>query len=274
MSKAKIYYYDIGDYLSREEKLKIIKDFKSMSNLPFKMLKPNEHGDWINKRSDSFSDYIPIFPEKNFNSKTQGFFIGQSNGLKTGRDAWSYNFSKKELENNISQTISFYNKQRDFFSEKSKIDLNLKVKEYINYDNEKISWDDYLIRGIKNNQEINFAKLNIQESIYRPFVKLNLYNEKKLIQRTYQIPKLFPDKKYKNIVICVPGLGSTKSHSVLITNHIPDLGFNSASQCFPLYYYEEREKANPGLFDAVGDSEYIRRDGVYGKELKSNTEKM
>ncbi len=48
MSKAKIYYYDIGDYLSREEKLKIIKDFKTVDNISLKVLKPNEHGDWIN----------------------------------------------------------------------------------------------------------------------------------------------------------------------------------------------------------------------------------
>ena len=31
--KAEIYYYDIGDYLSREQKLDIITNFKSMENL-------------------------------------------------------------------------------------------------------------------------------------------------------------------------------------------------------------------------------------------------
>jgi predicted helicase len=34
------------------------------------------------------------------------------------------------------------------------------------------------------------------------------------------------------------------------------------SQCFPLYYYEERNKQTKSLFDDDGDSEYIRRDGV------------
>jgi predicted helicase len=36
--KATIYYHDIGDYLNREEKLKIVSDFKSFANeqLPFK----------------------------------------------------------------------------------------------------------------------------------------------------------------------------------------------------------------------------------------------
>ena len=81
--KAKIYYYDIGDYLSREEKLKIIKDFKSMSNLPLKVLKPNEHGDWINKRNDAFETFIPMAPEKKFDMKTQSVFNIQGPGMLT-----------------------------------------------------------------------------------------------------------------------------------------------------------------------------------------------
>jgi predicted helicase len=32
MSKAKIYYHDIGDYLNRGDKLAIVKEFKSVAN--------------------------------------------------------------------------------------------------------------------------------------------------------------------------------------------------------------------------------------------------
>ena len=62
--RAEIYYYDIGDYLSREEKLKIIDEFGSMEKLPFTRLIPNEHGDWISKRNDKFGTWIPIDPDK------------------------------------------------------------------------------------------------------------------------------------------------------------------------------------------------------------------
>jgi predicted helicase len=50
--------------------------------------------------------------------------------------------------------------------------------------------------------------------------------------------------------------------SLLISNKISNLHFNGDTQCFPLYYYEERQKQSPGLFDAIGDSKYIRRDGI------------
>ena len=71
--KAEIYYYDIGDYLSREQKLDIIASFKSMKNLPFTRLKPNEHGDWISQRNDKFGTWISIGDKDNKDNKSTFF---------------------------------------------------------------------------------------------------------------------------------------------------------------------------------------------------------
>src|ERR1051326_5197034 len=57
-------------------------------------------------------------------------------------------------------------------------------------------------------------------------------------------------------------MGASKDFSVLITDCIPDLQVQMNGQCFPLYYFEERKKHNPGMFDEDGESEYIQRDGV------------
>ena len=109
--KAKIYYHDIGDYLNQKEKLEIISSFESINNIDWKNLKPNEHGDWINKRNDVFDTFIPIEPEKKFNLKTQTFFNTYAVGVGTNRDVWSYNFSKNELGSNMGNMIGFYNEQ-------------------------------------------------------------------------------------------------------------------------------------------------------------------
>ncbi len=66
----------------------------------------------------------------------------------------------------------------------------------------------------------------------------------------------------ENKVICTTGVGSTKEFSALITSNAPDVQLKSNTQCFPLYYYEERQKSAPGLFDQGGESDYIRRDGI------------
>ena len=104
MSKAKIHYYDIGDYQSREDKLSIIKQFGSVENIPWTILEPNEHGDWINHRNEMFKDFIPIEPDKKLNVKAKSFFVVNSRGNETGRDAWMYNFSSFKVENNIGSS--------------------------------------------------------------------------------------------------------------------------------------------------------------------------
>ncbi|GHU35968.1 hypothetical protein FACS1894172_18390 [Spirochaetia bacterium] len=67
--KAKIYYYDIGDYLNREEKLGIIKKFSSISSINWQELHPNEHGDWLNQRNDVFGSFIAIGDKDDKNNK-------------------------------------------------------------------------------------------------------------------------------------------------------------------------------------------------------------
>ena len=52
--KAVIQYHDIGDYLSREEKLAIIVQKRSIldSSMEWTQIHPNTHGDWLNQRND------------------------------------------------------------------------------------------------------------------------------------------------------------------------------------------------------------------------------
>ena len=83
MNKAKIHYHDIGDYLSREDKLRIIKQFGSVERIPWTILEPNEHGDWINHRNEMFKLFIPIEPEKKFATiEMRGFTMLLNEHLK------------------------------------------------------------------------------------------------------------------------------------------------------------------------------------------------
>ena len=117
-----------------------------------------------------------------------------------------------------------------------------------------------------------FNEESIQLAQYRPYFKQNAFFNRQLNDMIYLLPKIFPTPDKENIVICVPGLGSTKDYSVLISNIIPDLGFCDASQCFPLYYYEEKgnsgvriqDAAQTPLFAAAEEetSYYQRKDGV------------
>ncbi|MCI6863260.1 type ISP restriction/modification enzyme [Anaerobiospirillum succiniciproducens] len=98
----------VDDYLTREQKLAQLDLIKTITNASMTEIKPDEHGDWLNLRRDDFTKFLAIKNEGNDSAST---FKLSSNGVKTNRDVWSFNSSKKALESNFTRCISFYNAQ-------------------------------------------------------------------------------------------------------------------------------------------------------------------
>jgi len=103
---CELHYYDIGDYLSREEKLDRIEAFGSIDGIDWQTIMPNAEGDWINQRDAEFDTFIPLGDKK---KGSQAVFAIYSPGVKTNRDAWAYNMSRDSLEANMSRMIAAFN---------------------------------------------------------------------------------------------------------------------------------------------------------------------
>lgn len=262
--KATIYYHDIGDYLSREQKLKKISEFGSVdsSELQWEIVAPNEKGDWINQRGGIFDSLIILGDKEDKNNKQVVFVPFYSRGLATARDAWCYNSSSESLNANIKRSMDFYNDQR--------YQLSKGFIKDVEYDLTQISWTTSVLNLALKNQEITQDKIGEKViSLYRPFFKQIGYYSRFWNERVYQLPKLFPTSKYKNLVICVKGIGD-KDFSCLIADCIPDLQVIFNGQCFPLYWYEENKNKQQtlSLFDTESSDDYIRRDGITDWILK------
>lgn len=252
-TKATIYYHDIGDYLSREQKLALVRKFKSVDSkaLKWQLIHPNEKGDWLNQRDGAFDEFIGMTPEKKFKTSSQSWFILNSRGNETGRDTWVYNYSQKALNNHINIIVNEYNKN-----------VGCKSKDELNYDETKVSWTSSLISKVLKGQSIHNENI-FADGVYRPFCKMRTYRGEDLIHRYGQFREIFPTPDSKNVVICVSGIGGTKESSTFVTNHIPDLNIlDAGTQCFPLYWYEKKESLQLSLFDEEPQAEYVRRDGI------------
>ena len=263
--KANIYYHDIGDYLTREQKLEIIKNFRSIRNIEWKNIQPNEKNDWINLR-DGLFDSLVLLGDKADKNLKQSFFVPYySNGAKTNRDAWVSNFSKSAVIKNVKRTITFFNYESERYALSNH---KINVEDFINNDETKISWSRAFRYDISKNRKYKFNDNALTRTMYRPYSKLQTYFDRQLTNDVALLPMLFPSEESKNLVICVPGLGSTKPYSALISDILPDLGLNAACQCFPLYWYEENKNRQKTLFDEETGEDYIRRDGITDWILK------
>lgn len=255
---ARIYYHDIGDYLSREEKLRIIRNMGDISNplMQWVTITPNEHGDWLNKRSEQFKLYTPLGDKIDKKNKKTFFVPYYSNGLKTQRDPWCYNSSLPVVEKSAKEQIDFYNEQREKLAKKEISDVD--------YSTHKISWTRAVLSDIQRNKPYNTQDCQFREGLYRPFFKQHLLFYRPLNEMMYQIPTLFPTSNQRNLVICVECIGARRDFTALITDCIPDLHVLEAAQCFPLYWYDDSTADIADLFSAPQSEmdRYVRRDGV------------
>ncbi|WP_346316864.1 type ISP restriction/modification enzyme [Chitinophaga sp. YIM B06452] len=262
--KAAIFYRDIGDYLNREEKLRIVNDLKTITNsqLELETLHPNEHGDWISVRNDNFSSYLPLEPEKKFDIKAESIFNTYAVGINTARDAWVYNFSGYSIKANMGRTIMFYNQMLMNYEVSLKNNPNVEIEGFIDNDDKKISWSVNLKRDFAKRVKKTFEDSEIKEAIYRPFEKLNLYYERSFIERPSIFSQLLPEAHSENKFIVVTGASASKKFSVIITKNLTSFDTIEKAQCFPYYYYEENNAAQKGLFDEDNRQQYIRKDAI------------
>ncbi|MBQ6377848.1 MAG: DEAD/DEAH box helicase [Prevotella sp.] len=260
--KATIYYHDIGDYLTREQKLDIIKKFRSIKNIEWKEIQPNEKNDWINVRDGLFDSLLLLGEKKKTANSVFSIF---SSGYITHRDSWVYNFSKDRLWNNVCQLIDNYNKDVEGLK---KISPNIKIEEYLTTDETKIKWNKSLLEDAQKLITHSIRKEAMDISIYRPFCKQCFYNDSPLYWSHYMMPKLYPKHDSYNIIICMPGPGNTKGFNCIISNCVVDYSLMSTGLCFPLYWYEENKNKQRSLFDEESNDDYIRRDGITDWILK------
>ncbi|WP_303960289.1 DEAD/DEAH box helicase [Rothia mucilaginosa] len=249
--EAVLHYRDIGDYLSREEKLDIIAQEGSIAHTEWEVIVPNEAADWINQRDEKYDTYQPI-GDKATKGKpnTPGVFQLYSNGLKSNRDPWVYNFSARAVEENMHRMIEFYNSQIGV--------------EQPDMDSTKIAWNRSLLTFRAQGRALAFEQESMRNSLYRPFCKQTAYFNRELNDMVYQLPKLFPTPAHKNIAFGFTGRGATKEFSVLMVDTLPDLESISKAQWMSLYTYEPVVENDGGLNLNLGGGEVV--DGYTRKE--------
>jgi predicted helicase len=235
-------YHDIGDYLSREEKLAGISEFGSVGGMAWTQIAPNAAGDWINPRDETFGGFAPLGDKNKKNGAPDKLFDLHSLGLVTHRDAWAYNFAQAALLANVGRMIGGYNRQLadfDTYVTDNKLQRTDKdVAGFIDRDPTKVSWTVNLMADLRKAKSAAIDDQCVVVSMYRPYCKQWLYFDRQLNERVYQIPKLFPTPRHDNLVIATTGVGASRAFSALITDVIPNLHLQDTGQSFPLYHYE------------------------------------
>ena len=232
---CRIHYRDIGDYLSREQKLETLKEAGAISGISeWQTIKPDEHYDWIGQRSDVFAQFYPMgTADAKAGVADDAIFGLYSLGMVTNRDAYIYNFSLNACADSGRRMTEDYLAALCAMEENPLLTLDAAIGQH----STNLKWAGNLKDNLKRKKMATFDRSYVRKVAYRPFTATNCYADYIFIHRMHQMEKIFPYHASENRVICVPNMGGKNPFSVLMTATMPDLHFNESSQCFPRYRY-------------------------------------
>ena len=262
---CRILYRDIGDYLKREEKLRMLRDWTSIEGIQdWQEITPNRHHDWVNQRDEDYQHLYPVGSKILKSGKEDAaVFELFSNGYKTGRDNYLYNFSNIKCGEIAKRMVEAYQAAQTLRQDRPDYDTGEVSKDAA----DAIHWDEKLRAQLDRGVSSEYSDSIIHEVSYRPFVKQYLYADKLFAQRPARTGDIFPTPDTDNRAICVTGIGSTKPFSALIVSTMPDLELISKGQCFPRYRFERAGKSELGI---VPDAdELVRVDNITDHALNT-----
>ena len=170
---CRIYYRDIGDYLSREEKLTILREAVSISGFSdWQTITPDKYHDWIKQRSDTFAQFYPLGSKDAKAGKADdAIFELYSQGLATGRDAYIYNFSRGDCAENAERMTEDYLAALSEIEKNPELMPDAAARRYA----ANVTWVGDLKNNLKRKKKTEFEEDYIRKVLYRPFVPTNCY---------------------------------------------------------------------------------------------------
>ncbi len=263
---AVLHYRDIGDYLSREDKLRIVEE-SQIDTLEWETITPNAQGDWINQRDPNYESWQSI------GEGQAPVFASYTAGLQTNRDAWVYNFSLLSLRDSAQRLIETYNEECERIHRTRSVDLKAgaKVRDLVTNDETRIKWTRDLYKSLEKNRVITYDAGATYCGLYRPFCKQWLNASDGIIYLPAVLRRYFPTPGHDNMGFYVVGTGSDKPFSCMATDQPPDLAFwgSSNGQFFPRWTWEpvgDRHAAEAGMLDLSGGEDAGESGVAVGQE--------
>lgn len=227
--KHELLYHDIGDYLSRQQKLDIISQAGSVNGIEWITVAPDDNNDWLNQRDTHYQTFVSISQD------AAGILLPGGQGIQTNRDAWVYGFSKAGVETNSRRLLKNYNDEVILVKSKQ-----ITSESGLTDDATKIKWTSELKKTAMKGTQLDYHSEKMRLGLYRPFTKKWLYYDKPLIHRIGHYVAEFGDS---NKVILTTGKGTSREFSNIATDLTPDVQLLMNCQAFMRYNNEVQEDA-------------------------------
>lgn len=212
--EAEIHYGDIGEYLSREQKLQIVADTASFEHLSMTRKVAAADGNWLSDRDESFLQSTPI-------TGAGGVFIQRSLGVSTNRDSWLVNSSRQAVAGQVGALVGAYNAGL------------ARGRDQTDFTAREISWSRSLRNRYSSGRALGSQQGQPAKSMYRPFFRQWSMLGGPLVEAAGQTPGMASEEG--QLFMCVMRPQDRTPFSVLLVDTPPNLGlFMDPPEVIPL----------------------------------------
>ena len=242
LKSARIFYYHTDDLWDRKQKFDFLNEHQHIGSVEWQTIQPDARYTWLTEGLHAeFDTFIPMGTKETKGQKNAAvdtIFQTYTTGIFTGRDAWTYNFNRDVLTQNISGMIESYNAEVARWGQRT--DLNAVLDDFVVSDDTNIKWSRNLKRELNRNKTAEYAEHKVRNSFYRPFTKSCLFFDPIMNDEISHCQSIFPtpETESENQAIWLK-VGREWSTFGLMVNQFPDRLPQGGSQCFPFYTYDE-----------------------------------
>ena len=173
------------------QKLDWLEDLGDASNPKLERVPIVKSHDWVNLSDGTFDLMIPVCSTDRKANKNVGVVVSaHAQGVNTAADSYVYAFSKKALGERILDLLEEYDSARRRVH-KHGIPI---TQATVNTPSSlhSIKWTDRLKQSLRSNQDIRFDEKRIREVLYRPFMKMWLYEDDRILNSVKTVSAMFP----------------------------------------------------------------------------------
>ena len=232
---AVLRYAEVPEYSTLKQKFDWLASLGDVTGDGFETVEPNDGHDWVNITDGSFEQLMPVCEPGR--SRTGEAVVGDhALGIATNCDTYVYSYSREALAARMRRLIGAYNDALEL------VEAGCTVEECTGNDElDRIKWTDTLKQSLAKRTEIAYEESRIREVLYRPFTKLWLYEDDRILSSVKTISAMFPnpepeaeprerERERERERVLFPMQNNRGLCSVLATACITDLNFLGPNQ--------------------------------------------
>ncbi len=229
---AELRYATVPQGSTRDEKFDWLTRLGDVTSGQLKPVPENDQHDWINITDGSFGRMMRVCATSREPHADMLTHVS-AGGIVTACDPYVYAFDRDELVEKIVDFIHAYEFARRRVHGRHSTRLTIEEATR-NVDLQVIKWTGKLKQSLKRDEAIDFDESRICQVLYRPFVKVWMYEDSRILTSVDAVSSLLSAAGGGGIVVASPNNRSI--FGVLVTDSITDFcttGTNQPSRTIP-----------------------------------------